>query len=207
MRAFKVIIDRYVVIEFISKEQWPPSGKKEDKEIRTPRGLPGLNLAQVCILFFSPSSRQLNISGNRKTKENVLNEAHGNWAPQATETIKCFHSVLSGVLYQSQIMRNTVVSSRGHMSPSTSLPFLGDIEQEPHNKCSIPESGGRFWVTRVASFSHLPFLALASVLGHPSPRFTAPHIPQGRTYLFPSVKCLVLHPLQIFIKQLLYGKH
>ena len=93
------------------------------------------------------------------------------------------------------------------MSPSTSLPFLGDIEQEPHNKCSIPESGGSIWVTRVSSFSQLSFLVLASVLGHPSPRFTAPHIPQGRTYLFPSVKCLVLHPLQIFIKQLLYGKH
>ena len=71
MRAFKVIIDRCIVIEFISKEQWPPSGKKEDKEIRTPRGLPGLNLAQVCILFFSPTSRQLNLLGNRKTKENV----------------------------------------------------------------------------------------------------------------------------------------
>ena len=100
MRSFKVIIDRYVVIEFISKEQWPPSGKKEDKDIRTPRSLPGLNLAQVCILFFSPSCRQLNFSGNRKTKENVFSEAHGNWAPQATEILKCFHSVLSGVLYQ-----------------------------------------------------------------------------------------------------------
>ena len=207
MRAFKVIIDRYVVIEFISKERWPPSGKKEDKEIRTPRGLPGLNLAQVCILFFSPSSRQLNLSGNRKTKENVFTEAHGTWAPQATETLKCFHSVLSGILYQSQFMGNTVISSRVHMSASTSLPFLGAIEQQPHNKCSIPESGGRFWVTRVASFSHLSFLALASVLGHPSPRFTAPHFPPGRTYLFPSVNCLVLQPLQIFIMQLLYGEH
>ena len=39
----------------------------------------------------------------------------------------------SGVLYQSQIMRNTVVSSRGHMSASSSLPFLGAIEQEPLN--------------------------------------------------------------------------
>ena len=200
MRAFKVIIDRYVVIEFISKEQWPPSGKKEDKEIRTPRGLPGLNLAQVCILFFSPSSRQLNLSGNRKTKENVLNEAHGNWAPQATETIKCFHSVLSGVLYQSQIMRNKVVSSRGHMSASTSLPFLGAIEQEPHKKCYIPKSGGSFWVTRVSSFYHLSFLVLSSILGHPSPCFTAPHFPPWRTYLFPSLNCLVLQPLQIFIK-------
>ena len=204
MRAFKVIIDRYVVIEFISKERWPPSGKKEDKEVRTQRGPPGLNLAQVCILFFSPSSRQLNLSANRKTKENVFSEAHGNWAPQATETLKCFHSVISGVLYQSQIMRNTVVSSRG---PSTSLPFLADIEQEPHNKCSIPESGGRFWISRVASFSHLSFLALATVLGHPSPPFTAPHFPPCRTYVFPSLNCLVLQPLQIFIKQLLYGKH
>ena len=114
MRAFKVITDRYVVIEFISKEQWPPSGKKEDKEIRTPRGLPGLNLAQVCILFFSPSSRQMNLSANRKTKENVFSEAHGNWAPQATETLKCFHSVLSGVLYQSQIMRHSCIFKRSH---------------------------------------------------------------------------------------------
>ena len=150
----------YVVVEFISIEQWPPSGKKEDKEVRTQRGPPGLNLAQVCILFFSPTSRQLNLSANRKTKENVFSEAHGNSAPQATETLKGFHSVLSGVLYQSQIMRNTGASSRGHMSPSISLPFLGDIEQEPHNKCSIPESGERFWVTRVSSFSHLSFLAL-----------------------------------------------
>ena len=75
--------------------------------------------------------------------------------------------MLSGVLFQSQIMRNTVVYSRGHMSASTSLPFLGAIEQEPHNKCSIPESGGRFWVTRVSSFSHLSFLALASAWGNP----------------------------------------
>ena len=167
MRAFEVIIDRYVVIVFISKEQWPPSGKKEDKEIRTPRGLPGLNLAQVCILFFSPTSRQLNLSANRKTKENVFSEAHGNSSPQAPETLKCFHSVLSGVLYQSQFMGNTVISSRGHMSASTSLPFLGAIEQEPHKKCYIPKSGGSFWVTRVSSFSYLSFLALAFVLGIP----------------------------------------
>ena len=207
LRACKVIIDRFVVIEFISKEWWFPSGKKENKETRTQRGPPGLNLAQVCILFFSPTSRQLNLSANRKTKENVFSEAHGNSSPQAPETLKCFHSVLSGVLFQSQIMRNTVVYSRGHMSASTSLPFLGAIEQEPHNKCSIPKSGGRFWVTRVASFSHLSFLALASVLGHRSPRFTAPHFPPGRTYLFPSLNCLVLPPLQIFIKLLLYGKH
>ena len=115
MRALKVIIDRYVVLEFNSKEQWPPSGKKEDKDIRTHRGLPGLNLAQVCILFFSPSSRQLNLSANRKTKENVFSEAHGNWAPQATETLKCCHSVLSGVLYQLQIMRkHRCVFQRSH---------------------------------------------------------------------------------------------
>ena len=89
-----------------------------------PVGLPGLNLAQVCILFFLPSSRQLNLSANRKTKENVFSKAHGNSAPQAPQTLKCFHSVLSGVLYQSQIMRDTVVPSRGHSHEYFHLPAL-----------------------------------------------------------------------------------
>ena len=48
------------------------------------------------------------------------------------------------------------------------LPALSwAMEQEPHKKCYIPESGGRFWVTRVSSFSHLSFLALASAWGNP----------------------------------------
>ena len=93
------------------------------------------------------------------------------------------------------------------MSASTSLPFLGAIEQEPHKKCYIPKSGGSFCVTRVSSFSHLSFLLLASVLGHPSPCLTAPHFPPWRTYVFASLNCLVLQSLQIFNKKLLYGKH
>ena len=181
---------------------WEERGQR----YKNPKRYPRINLAQVCILFFSPTSRQLNLLGNRKTKENVSVWHMGIELLKPQKPLNA-STQCSGVLYQSQIMRNTVVSSRGHMSASSSLPFLGAIEQEPLNKCSILESGGRFWVTRVSSFSQLSFLASASVLRHPSPCFTAPPFPPWRTYLFPSLNCLVLQPVQIFIKQLLYGKH
>ena len=66
----------------------------------------------------------------------------------------------------------------------------GAIEQQPHNKCSIPESAGRFWVIRVSSFYHLSFLVLASILGHPSPCFTAPHFHHGGRISFPHTTVL-----------------
>ena len=116
--------------------------EERGRRSKNPIVLPGLNLAQVCILFFLPSSRQLNLSANRKTKENVFSEAPGNSAPQATETLKCFHSVLSGVLSQSQIMRNTGVSSRGHMSASISLPFLGLWNRNPTRNVIFPSLEG-----------------------------------------------------------------
>ena len=116
--------------------------EERGRRSKNPIVLPGLNLAQVCILFFSPSSRQLNLSANRKTKENVFSEAPGNSAPQATETLNGFHSVLSGVLYQSQIMRNTGASSRGHMSASISLPFLGLWNRNPTRNVIFPSLEG-----------------------------------------------------------------
>ena len=126
---------------------------------------------------------------------------------QATETLKCFHSVLSDVLFQSQIMRkHSCIFQRSHECfhhPALSWGYRTGTPQQMFYTQVWRE------ILSYQSGFFLPsvFLASASVLGHPSPCFTAPHFPPRRMYVFPSLNCRVLQPLQIFIKQLLYGKH
>lgn len=50
----------------------------------------------LCFFFFS--SREINLSRNRKTKEYFTNKAPGNSAPKATETLKCSPNPLKSIL-------------------------------------------------------------------------------------------------------------
>lgn len=47
-------------------------------------------LGQVCILFFSPSSRDPSLIRERETKDDFFNETHGNLFPTGTEIEKAF---------------------------------------------------------------------------------------------------------------------